>query len=628
MTYNKNDWHKGEIITADKLNNIENGIDVLNTNLDSEMESTSLLKSRVDQIVAPTGEAPNPAEITDARIGVDGSTYDSLGNAIRKQIDNVKGSIMAPVISNSVSGEVVSFSDGSDNINVLDAKVDIEPEQNFNGYDHAWGPGCGKNICSPLVVGQYYDIETGVPISGNNSASTEKIAVNNLDAGITLSCTAEFRSMLFAWDQDGNFIGRTAGGVNAPSKSWVKTEFSSGSGNKEYDTIRYIALRFYTADGTPTDINEILSYQVMLELGTTATAYEPYANICPISPYSTATVKRCGLNLLENNATVSRTSAVTIEKNSDGSLIINGETSENVIAIYNFKTDASSGNQNNGEKTIPNGTWYVSTGNENKKILLQIVGTNSPQGASGITTIDRTNDGNITINDSYKYNWVRLLIGADTYENEIIYPMICPVSDENDTYKPYKGMAYNIQFPSSVGEVYGGTLDATTGTLTVTKKSTTFDGTLEYSTYQAGGELNSETALFYYQVNDKEVSSTDSYAMPNIISNYLETKTPYAIWRESSPAISTNNNGKRIWFRLPNITTLEECTEYLTNNPLQVVYNLETPVTYSLDPVQIKTLLGKNTIYSDTGNVSVNYVIDTKTYIDNKFEELKSLINS
>ena len=35
----------------------------------------NLMTSRIDQIVAPTGEAPSAAEITDARTGHDGTIY-------------------------------------------------------------------------------------------------------------------------------------------------------------------------------------------------------------------------------------------------------------------------------------------------------------------------------------------------------------------------------------------------------------------------------------------------------------------------------------------------------------------------------------------------------------------------
>jgi hypothetical protein len=42
-----------------------------------------LLQSQIDQLIAPTGEAPSAAEVQNARVGADGVTYDTLGNAIR-----------------------------------------------------------------------------------------------------------------------------------------------------------------------------------------------------------------------------------------------------------------------------------------------------------------------------------------------------------------------------------------------------------------------------------------------------------------------------------------------------------------------------------------------------------------
>lgn len=55
----------------------------------------------------------------------------------------------------------------------------------------------------------------------------------------------------------------------------------------------------------------------------------------------------------------------------------------------------------------------------------------------------------------------------------------------------------------------------------------------------------------------------------------------------------------------------------------QVVYKLATPATYQLPPQEIKTVLGINNIWSNTGDVTVNYKADTKLYIDNKFQSLE-----
>ena len=48
------------------------------------------LGTRIDEIIAPSGEAPSAAEVTDARIGADGVTYNSLGTANRTQFGNLR----------------------------------------------------------------------------------------------------------------------------------------------------------------------------------------------------------------------------------------------------------------------------------------------------------------------------------------------------------------------------------------------------------------------------------------------------------------------------------------------------------------------------------------------------------
>jgi len=58
----------------------------------------------------------------------------------------------------------------------------------------------------------------------------------------------------------------------------------------------------------------------------------------------------------------------------------------------------------------------------------------------------------------------------------------------------------------------------------------------------------------------------------------------------------------------------------------QVVYQLSTPITYTLTPQEIRTLLGENNLWADTGDTTVEYRADTKLYIDKKFAELQALI--
>lgn len=57
-------------------------------------------------------------------------------------------------------------------------------------------------------------------------------------------------------------------------------------------------------------------------------------------------------------------------------------------------------------------------------------------------------------------------------------------------------------------------------------------------------------------------------------------------------------------------------TAYLAEHPLQVCYKIAEPFTIQLTPQQLKLLKGTNNIWSDGGNVSVDYVADTKLFIE------------
>lgn len=64
-------------------------INVINVGgIDKEIEDT-FARTRIDEIIAPSGGAPSAEEILDARVGYDNTTYNSLGLAIRTQVGNL-----------------------------------------------------------------------------------------------------------------------------------------------------------------------------------------------------------------------------------------------------------------------------------------------------------------------------------------------------------------------------------------------------------------------------------------------------------------------------------------------------------------------------------------------------------
>lgn len=71
------------------------------------------LNGRINNIISPSGTAPNPDEIIDARYGADGVQYANLGTAIRTQVSDLKSEIIHTYTCQSVSENTFIAGDGS-----------------------------------------------------------------------------------------------------------------------------------------------------------------------------------------------------------------------------------------------------------------------------------------------------------------------------------------------------------------------------------------------------------------------------------------------------------------------------------------------------------------------------------
>lgn len=81
-----------DLSARQRLDTAEPKITSLESRMSTAEDDIDVLDARVDQIVAPTGEAPSAAEVADARIGADGKTYTSLGEANRTQFSEISES--------------------------------------------------------------------------------------------------------------------------------------------------------------------------------------------------------------------------------------------------------------------------------------------------------------------------------------------------------------------------------------------------------------------------------------------------------------------------------------------------------------------------------------------------------
>lgn len=84
--------------------NKANESDLLNE-ITQRINGDANLQSQINQIIAPSGEAPSTAEVENARIGADNVTYATLGDAIRNQVNNIN-EVIDPTIDKTLGFDI------------------------------------------------------------------------------------------------------------------------------------------------------------------------------------------------------------------------------------------------------------------------------------------------------------------------------------------------------------------------------------------------------------------------------------------------------------------------------------------------------------------------------------------
>lgn len=174
-----------------------------------------------------------------------------------------------------------------------------------------------------------------------------------------------------------------------------------------------------------------------------------------------------------------------------------------------------------------------------------------------------------------------------------------------DQFQPYTGTTIPISF-SSAGTVYGGTLDVTTGVLTVTHKSVDM-GSLSWSA--AGTRFFSSGLASEIKIpanNDTVADLLCSvYSAANYSQVYADT-VDSAIAVVATPAGSAGQVSARD--HSASGKTGAEFKTYVTGQTL--VYELATPITYQLTPQEVQLLAGENNIWADCGPTTLTYLAD------------------
>lgn len=173
--------------------------------------------------------------------------------------------IEIPAGITTYTGDVVQF-DGVTGASITSLSTTITPTQDLHGYANPWPAGGGKNKYSG-----------GDIALGGSNPRTKSINIDTIPAGTYYFSTT--------------YGGTAASGygiqfINANNNN-IGERSANGTLTLTDDAVKVYA---YMSSSSYSDGKTVIFSNIQVELGSTATTYEPYSNICPISG-------RTGLNV-------------------------------------------------------------------------------------------------------------------------------------------------------------------------------------------------------------------------------------------------------------------------------------------------------------------------------------------
>lgn len=464
------------------------------------------------------------------------------------------------------TGSIATF-EAEEGTIISDIKADINPVQDLHGYDKPWAGGNGKNklrnsastLTTNGITFTVYD-DGSVNVNGTATANAflEMANLYLLQAG-TYIVSGSTNSNAVIIVRETNAVGAQL--AASPSET---SQFTR-------DGSKTIGVVLRVPSGAT--FNNVKIYP-MIRLASEADAsYEPYSNICPISGWDEMKVSRTGKNLLSSPMELG-----SIGSTGDNFPDNNNMRNVSVVSILP-NTEYTYSQKSNSLEIWAN---YYYNG-----VFVSRIKVGSNTRTATFTTPTNVNQ----IRMRCTLNSAGVLIGDNQLE----------FGSTATEYEPYNGNIYTINLD---GTRYGGTLDVTSGVLTVTMPEVDL-GTLNW-VYAPGGQGRFESDRITSIV--KRPASANTKA--NIICSEYETITASNLYL-GSDGIAINTADGQIWVFANGERDAQAFKTAMSG--VQLCYELATPITVQLTPTEIKALLGVNNVWADSGDITVKY--GTSPYI-------------
>ena len=241
--------------------------------------------------------------------------------------------------------------------------------------------------------------------------------------------------------------------------------------------------------------------------------------------------------------------------------------------------------------------------------------TFTPPSGAKYARAPQTTDEYKATHDPYVYYQFQVGSTATAYRR---YSNVCPISGwmgcniyHEDEYDAAAAPVIALIWQSTVGIVYGATLTVNEdGSADLVNKWVGYEFTgLSSEGWEAAGKTGAEITRFRRNGNPDSGWSNPNAAGPaGAISNYLTNQSTNYLYNGHAGFGFYHG---QLFVGIQNITTLSDFKLYLADNPLTVVYPIaqRSQTTHHLTASQLVTLLGTNTIWTDTNGTN------TATYL-------------
>ena len=482
--------------------------------LDRSLNTTEVTPRNIADVLAEelshiTGRNASQVEYDNTDSGL---TADNVQDAIDEIAESVP-TLPTTDIQTAVD-EFETYNGG-----ILDSlKVALSPLQDLHGYAEPWVGGAGKNKFN----GEYSYASASV-YSAVNPSTVYTLSTKSTGAK-QINYQYIYADDSFGGDGKLCDAGATSGSVTITTPSNAK------------------GIEIYAA-GTPSQTASIAS-DTQLELGSTATDYEPYENICPISGHTQVKINN-GKNLIGLGTRLDGYAGTTYF-----------ETVVGAVGYY-FKTsdlpDVVTVSDVGGNRA------YISYYNEVPAYGVAFLSKDQSQ-----QTVPKT----FTVDKTAEYVHIQLSYGITDVTNIQI--------EEGSTataYVPYNGYRVTVNLG---GTYYSGTLDVVSGVFTPDTAEKDLS-TLTFRTASRNRWLSDSI------ISEVKHPSSSTLKIKFWSDSYYYTDAQNLYDDQTLIGIAVDNDGNIL------------CRNNDANPPTgHIVYELANPTPIQLSPTMVKALVGEN----------------------------------